>query len=168
MKNNIVYNTILIIFIFFVQELWMKVSPLFQVVYWKPDLLMLILFLVAQVDGRRYGLLFGIYMGVLSDFSTEFFGFGLLAYSLSGFVAGQYFEFDEQYNQVNFIWGLLTSTFVANLIWKGLYFYGKQPFWETLFKYVLPISIYTVIVGLFLYFLIEKWIKYYYVSRKSA
>ena len=162
MRERAIYFLAIILGLFLTFLLWTQFSPILRINEWTPDLFCILTFLSAQIYGRRIGMFSGAYFGFLYDTSSELYGFALLAYSVSGFLAGQYFRFDRQYNYVNFIWGLLLMTLFHHFLYMGLYFYDQQPFATTLFKYIIPESLYTVVMGYLLYMITEKWIKQLY------
>ena len=168
MKQKYLFSLIAIIGLFLSYIFWIKFSPLFRINMWKPDFNLIILFTLAQIFGRRYGLLAGAYIGFMEDFSTSFFGYALLAKTIAGFVAGHYFKFNEQYNFANFTWGLLICSLLNNFLYMGFYYYGELNLFTVLIQYMIPEAIYTVVLGLLLYFLLERQVNGLYVQRKSS
>jgi len=168
MKSRALFISYVILGFFFVHIFWTKFSQLFQIYYWKPDFNLILLFIFAQIFGRRYGLLVGAYLGLLDDFVTSFYGFGMLAKASVGFIAGHYFRFDEQYNYTTYVWGILICALFNNVVYQGLYYYGQQDFFNVIIQYMIPEAMYTVILGVLIYFILERWISELYVSRKSG
>lgn len=166
MKKHSLFSLITIIGLFLVYIFWIKFSPLFRIYIWKPDFNLIVLVSLAQIFGRRYGLLTGAYIGLLEDFSTSFFGYALLAKTLTGFIAGNYFKYDEQYNFAKYTWGVLICALINNFLYMAFYYYGELNLFTVLIQYIIPEAIYTAVLGLLVYFLLERQVNTLYVSRK--
>ena len=166
MRKQLILSVSTIVGLFLLYIVWIKFSPLFSIYLWKPDFNLIVLVSLAQVLGRRYGLLAGAYLGLMEDFSTSFFGYALLAKSVTGFIAGHYFKYDEQYNFAKYTWGLLLCALLNNFLYMGLYYYGELSLFDVIIQYMIPEAIYTSILGLLIYFLLERQVKALYVSRK--
>ena len=107
MKQKYLFSLIAIIGLFLSYIFWIKFSPLFRINLWKPDFNLIILFTLAQIFGRRYGLLAGAYIGFMEDFSTSFFG---IFFTKSSFSSSE--EISESCSLLNFLFltGELTTS----------------------------------------------------------
>ena len=153
MKMRPLFFFMYVIILFILMLLWSKITPLIQIFSWIPNIAVLITFLAGHIIGRRFGILTGAYLGLIEDFMTGFFGFGLLSKTLTGFISGHFFRVNESYNQINFVYGLLTACFVNGMIYNGLYFYSEQEFSKTLAQFVAPETVYTLAMGFFIYYI---------------
>jgi rod shape-determining protein MreD len=162
-KNRIYYEILLLFILSFVQN---KIIALFSINNWIPDVTLIYIFIIGQIYGRATACFYGFIAGVFQDFSVSYLGYAALAKSIFGFISG-YFHFNEHYNTIKFINGLLLVTIIEQVIYHGLYFYGFQSFFDTFIIYVIPNAIYTVIFAAIIYYFLENRIVALYVSRKS-
>lgn len=131
---------------------------------WYPDFTIIFIVLIGQIDGARKSILFGFYIGLLQDLSTDLLGMYALSKTLIGFIAA-FFPYDVNYNRTKYVYSLLSITSIHHVVYYSLVFYGYQTFFNSLIKFMIPNMLYTVFLGIILYFIIEKWIVGYYGSR---
>lgn len=133
---------------------------------WTPDLGMIFAFLISHYVERRYGMLYGFFYGLIHDLSGTVLGINSLSKTLGAYVAG-FFKYNEVYNHTTFVTGLFLSCFVSNLITYGVLSYGLQNFFDVVLEFVIPSTMYTLLVGLLLYFLFESILKRLYDIREQ-
>lgn len=143
-----------------------RLEPLFRIYIWQPDFAIIVIVMIGQTFGRRWSTLAGFTFGFVQDLGTSFVGVNALSKSTGGFLAG-FFEFNPVYNVIRYVYALLSTSLMHQIIFYTVAEYGQQSFWELIFTRMIPTSIYTIIVGFLLYLVTDSMMKRYYESRKT-
>ncbi len=159
MKRTLV-NVILILTAFTIQNC---VFPLIPVLVSTPNLLLILTFSFAFMDGRRMGMIYGLLAGILLDlFYSGPFGFYTLFYVYVGYGNGSC----TKYFYEDFVTIPLVLSIVNELAYN-LYVYvfrflirGRLDFMYYFRELMVPETIFTVVTTLFLYRLLL------YINRK--
>ena len=123
----------------------------------KLDLAIIILVYLALKRGRNYGLVFGFFIGFLSDvFTPETLGLGALVKCLIGFTLGSfkdnlYLESLHSKGAVIFL-TLLLNDLLYYLITTGV----SDSTFRVLSRYSLPSALYTSVVGMLIFLVAAK------------
>ena len=170
MKRALV-NLALIIVAFTIQN---SLFPLIPVLVSTPNLLLILTFSFAFMDGRKMGMLYGVLAGLMLDlFYSGPFGFYTLFYVYVGYINGlctKYFY--EDYVTIPLILS------VANELAYNLYVYvfrflirGRLDFMYYFREIMVPETIFTIVTTLFLYRLllfINRKLKDYESGRDTT
>ena len=130
----------------------------FEIVHWKPDLVLIVLVMFSIRHGRRAGSTAGFAAGLLNDLiSGGLLGLGALSRTITGFVAGTIALFFQDRGQFIF------TLFVSGLAQDFIYFYintlGRDVLWQVIiFVHIIPNLLYTAIVGTVIYYFLDKWL----------
>ena len=151
MIRRIILNIIMLILAFTLQ---VCVFPIIDVVASWPNLLLIVVSICSFIDGRDWGILYGLCAGLLLDlFYSGPFGFYTLFYINLGFVNGCF----QKYYYEEYITLPLTLS-VLNEMFYNLYIFlfrflihGKLDFGYYFLKIMLPEIIFTTVVTLFIY-----------------
>jgi rod shape-determining protein MreD len=134
------------------------VVPYFEIVHWKPDLILIILVMFAIRHGRKLASTAGFLTGVLSDFiSGGLLGLGALSRTITGYAAGWAALFFQERGQFIF------TLFMSGIVQDGIYFYintlGREVLWRVIiFVHIIPNLFYTAIVGAVIYYFLSRWL----------
>ncbi len=159
MRRAIV-NILLILAAFTVQNC---IFPLIPVLVSTPNLLLILTFSFAFMDGRRMGMVYGLLAGILLDlFYSGPFGFYTLLYVYVGYCNGSLTRyFYEDYVTIPLVLALV------NELAYNLYVYvfrflirGRLDFLYYFRELMVPETIFTVVTTLFMYRLLL------YINRK--
>ena len=116
----------------------------------KPDFLVIYLILFSLHEGQISGTIAGFFLGLLQDLlSPSFLGLNVLVKSITGFVTG-YFKLFQTKPEFLF-WFFVFSWFHDTLYY---YFYtlnSQISFWQMIFRYTLPNTIYTTLIGFIIF-----------------
>ncbi len=129
-----------------------------QIFNWRPDIILIVLVAYSLRFGPNWGMTAGFVTGLLQDVvSVHLLGLAALSNTVAGFVAG---SLSGKFNERSqFILVLLVSGFIHDLIYFFFYTVGENFSLESfIFLYTIPNLAYTVIVGVFLHFLLEAWL----------
>lgn len=134
------------------------VVPYFEIVHWKPDLILVILVMFAIRYGRRAGSTAGFSVGVANDFIVGgLLGLGALARTITGFIAGWLGYFFQDRGQ--FIFTLFISGFIQDVIYIYINTLGREVLWRVIiFVHIIPNLFYTAIVGTVIQYSLDKWL----------
>jgi rod shape-determining protein MreD len=124
---------------------------------WTPDLVLILLVVFALRFGPNQGMTAGFLVGVLQDsISTHFLGLGALSKTIAGALAGM---LKGRFSpRTEFFLTLLIAGVVHDFVYFLLYTLGENfSFQSLIFLYTIPNVMYTVLIGGFLYYLIETW-----------
>lgn len=155
MNNPIIRYILVFLAALFLQAI---VVRYFEIVHWKPDLLLVVLVMFSIRRGRRAGSTAGFAVGVLNDLASGgLLGLGALARTVTGFVAGTITLFFRDRGQFIF------TLFVSGLVQDFIYFYintlGRDVLWNVIiFVHIIPNLLYTAIVGTVIYYFLDKWL----------
>jgi rod shape-determining protein MreD len=165
MKNRYLFYLLFILFIIALSAVQNYIVKLLEIYIWKPDILLIFIFIMGHIYGKRQGNLFGFISGLIENFFSGF-GISLLAKSISGFISG-FFRFNPTYNYTNFIYGILVTSLIHNTIFYTIYFYGDKSFFSLLTTYVIPNALYTSILAFLGYLAFEKKVAKYYAEQEQ-
>jgi rod shape-determining protein MreD len=154
--NNSLSRYAVVFLIAFVLQV--SVVPYFEIVHWKPDLVLIVLVMFAIRHGRKHASTAGFLTGVLSDIiSGGLLGLGALSRTITGYAAGWLALFFQEKGQFIF------TLFLSGVIQDGIYFYintlGRQVLWRVIiFVHIIPNLFYTAMVGSVIYYFLSRWL----------
>ena len=138
--------------------LQITIIPLFSIKGISPDLIIILVISVSIQRGKFWGVVAGFSTGLVFDaFGTALVGLSSLANSISAFVAG--FLLGEQVEQrLGVIVGLiLVSLLIHDFLYYTILSIGISiGFWVTLFKHVVPQSLYTLIFMVIIHMVLPR------------
>ncbi len=158
MVNNIYLRYTLFFFIAILLQA--TVVNYLRIFSWSPDLVLILLVAFALRFGPNQGMTAGFIVGLVQDsISTHFIGLGALSKTIAGALAG---SLKGRFSpRTEFFLTLLISGLMHDLIYFFLYTLGENfSFQSLIFLYTIPNVMYTVLIGGFLYYLIETWVRY--------
>lgn len=158
MNRRVQLHCFLILAIILVKVFQTNSSSIIRISSWLPDFGMISVFMITHYIHRRYGMIYGFLYGFLYDLSLSVLGISSLAKTLSAYIAG-FFEFNPNYNHTTFVTGLFLSSLLNNIISFGILSYGVQNFFDVFFGFIIPNTIYTLLIGTLLYFMFESWLR---------
>lgn len=117
-----------------------------------PDLVLIGVVILAIKRGKVEGMIGGFFAGLIVDsVSGNFIGLYALAYVLAGFFAGFFEEpQDKIISKRMFLVVMIISSLISNFIYFEIYFLSGSSllsFVEIIYKYVLPTTLYTLILS---------------------
>ncbi len=153
-KSWIKYLLILVIAII----MQFSVSNYIQILHWKPDFILIAVVLIGIQFNASLGSTAGFLGGLSADLiSAHLLGLGALTKSISGYVAGRISPKFEQKSK--FVLTLLISGLVDDVLFFVVDTLGKNFSWHIIFfVYIIPSLFYTLVVGMFLYYLLGNWL----------
>jgi rod shape-determining protein MreD len=166
MNKKLSQHAYLIIAIIVIKIIQINLSGVLRISLWAPDLGLIAIFMISHYIQRRYGMIYGFLYGFFHDLNLSVLGVNSLAKTVAGFVGG-FFKFNEIYNHTTFAIGLFVVSLVNNIISFGINSYGVQSFIDVFFRYCVPNTIYTFVVGVLVYFLFENGLRKLYVRREQ-
>ncbi|MBT3231794.1 MAG: rod shape-determining protein MreD [Calditrichaeota bacterium] len=116
----------------------------------RPDLLLIFTISTSIRRGRNHGLLVGFFSGLAQDMtSLGFLGIYALSKSSLGFWLGRWVEERDQLIRTWLWMVIIFFCVVVQGIWQGLFVIQSPDigFMEFLFKSILPIAVYTGVLG---------------------
>jgi rod shape-determining protein MreD len=118
-----------------------------------PDIILIFILYIALFQGRR-GMWYGFCMGFFVDiYSSSVVGVNALLNTVIGYALGSYSDYVYKAGILSRLIILFGGSLFHDLVilatQKSLSFYS-------LFHFILPRSVYTTIVGLFIFFLLNK------------
>ena len=146
--------------VFFVVALLLQATlvKFIQIFTWRPDLVLIVLVTYSLREGPNKGMTAGFIVGLLQDLvSTHFIGLSALSKTLTGFVAGSLSG--KFTSRAVFFLTLLIGGLVNDLTYFFVYTLGENFSLQSLIiLYTIPNVMYTVLLGGFLYYLMETWV----------
>jgi len=146
--------------IFFLIVLLVQLTILkyLQIFNWRPDLLLVLLVSYALLRGPSLGMSAGFIVGLTQDLlSTHLLGLTALAKTLAGFTAG--ILIGRFSPRTEFFLTLLVSSLVHDLCYFFIYTLGEEfTFQSLIFLYTIPNTLYTLILGGFLHYIVQTWL----------
>jgi len=138
--------------------LQLSVSNYIQILHWKPDFILIAVVLIGIRFNAAIGSTAGFFGGLAGDLvSAHLLGLGALSKSVAGYVAGNISPKFEQKSQ--FVLTLLISGLIDDALFFVINTMGKNFSWHIIFfVYIIPSLFYTVLVGMFLYYLLGNWL----------
>lgn len=132
--------------------------PYIQIFHWRPDLILVLLVMFAIQFGQAAGSTAGFLNGLFSDLlSAHLLGLGSLTKAIAGFLSGNLATHLQQRSQ--FVLTLFIVGFIHDLLYFAIDTLGKSFSWELiLFVYIIPNLFYTMILGTFIYYLLNRWL----------
>jgi len=117
-----------------------------------PDLVLFGVVVLAIKRGKIEGMLAGFFAGLIVDsVSGNFIGLYSLAYVLAGFFAGFFQESqDTVISKKLFLLVIIIASLISNFIYFEIFFLSGSytlSFIEIIYKYILPTTLYTLIVS---------------------
>lgn len=133
--------------------------PFIEIVTWKPNLVLIVLTLLAIHHGKTAGSTAGFVVGIASDlFSGSLLGLSALSKSVSGYVAGGVAGFFQERGQ--FIFTLLIAGSCHDLIWYFISTLGESVNWWVILRFqIIPNLLYTAIVGMLIFIVIKQFVE---------
>lgn len=132
--------------------------PLLTIYDVAPDLLLIGVVLSAIRHGAIPAIVTGFIAGMAQDaVGTHLYGLQALAKAVAGFVAA-YFARDKQKFDLQVTLGIALAAVLAhNLIRDSIYYFGSDyGFWYTIIRYVIPNSLYTLVLTAIAHLLFAK------------
>ena len=123
-----------------------------------PDLLLLLVVIIALREGKVTGILAGFFIGLLDDMTmTGLLGLSALCMALAGFVAGTFYGVKAGLNKGILLVILLISALVHECV-SGFItsFAPEQNFFLILMRYSLPTMLYTTGIGFIIFALLPQ------------
>ncbi|MFQ5822455.1 MAG: rod shape-determining protein MreD [bacterium] len=152
-------RTFIYVFLFFISLiLQITVISLFSIKEITPDLILILVIIVAIQKGRVWGVVAGCIAGVIIDiFGTGIIGLSSLTKSVAGYIAG-FFGSERIERSFSVDFGLLfLSLLVHDILYFSILSIGTSfSIWKTLLIYVLPTSFYTLILALMIHLVWPK------------
>jgi len=150
-----VYMVLLAVAVF----LQVVLVPYIEILYWRPDLVLIVLVLFSVQFGQAAGSTAGFVVGLVGDMlSAHIIGLGALVKTVAGFLAVTFSRFFQEHGQ--FVFTLMLTGFVHDAIYFFVDTLGKGFSWQLIiFVYILPRLFYTTLVGAFIYFLVGNWLR---------
>jgi rod shape-determining protein MreD len=129
--------------------------PLIEINTWRPNLIILVIIYFGFRFGVFYGTIGGFLLGIFQDsIGTNLLGISSLANCIVGFIAGQTKQVKLSINT-----RILTTIFLILLNGFIFYFFyqfnSEVKFLYLLFSRVFPNTIYTFIIGIIIYILMQ-------------
>ncbi|MEJ2636179.1 MAG: rod shape-determining protein MreD [Calditrichia bacterium] len=145
--------------LFFLVALLLQITVVkyIQIFNWRPDLVLIVLVYFSLRKGPNWGMTAGFLSGLVQDLlSTHYIGLSALSKTIAGFVAGSLQgKFAER---AEFFLTLLISGLVHDFVYFMIYTMGENfSLQSSIFLYTIPNMMYTLLLGGFLYYLIEAW-----------
>jgi len=152
---------ILVTFLLFI--LHSLVVPYLAVVHVLPDLLLIWIVYIAVRRGQLAGIVAGFVIGLLLDLTGgegEMLGLGSLTKSVSGFLAGYFFNENKTFQTLGgfqFIISVISVSLVHHLLYFIIFLQGTEiGFGGMVLQYALPGSLYSALVALLPMFIISR------------
>lgn len=144
-------------FLYFMVALILQITLVkyIQIFTWQPDLVLIVLVSYSLRQGPNLGMTAGFGVGLVQDLiSTHFLGLTALSKTVAGFAAG---NFAGKFSQrTEFFLTILVSGLIHDFIYFLIYTLGEEfSFQSLIFLYTIPNVLYTVLIGGFMYYLIE-------------
>ncbi len=135
-----------------------------------PNLIIMIVFLLSFLGGRRVGMLAGFFLGLLIDcFYGQVFGVNTFILLMFGYIDGTlgktFFDDDFKLQLIFLVLNDLIYNFVFYVIW--FFLKGRLEIGFYFVKVMLPELIYTFIVFCIIFIPLSKLIKYIYVEKDA-
>lgn len=138
--------------------LQLTLIPLLSIKSIIPNLLIIVSFALSMQKGKKWGVIGGFISGLLYDiFGTGMLGVSSLANSLAAFLAG-YFGSDRLERSIGIVvLVFFLALFVHNILYFTILLIGSSGgFWATLFRQILPHTLYTLVFLMIFYLLFPK------------
>jgi rod shape-determining protein MreD len=134
------------------------VAQYIEILYWKPDLILIVLVFFSLRYGPNWGMSIGFFVGLFQDIiSTHFLGLLALSKTISGFIAGSLAG--RFAVRAEFFLTLLISGFIHDLIYFFIYTIGENfSLQSLLILYTIPNLMYTILIAGFLFYFIEPYL----------
>ena len=123
-----------------------------------PDFILIFLIFFSFKSNRTSSTVIGFTGGLFQDFlGSGFIGVSSLSKSLTGFFVNLYSEKSKIRKDILFYWMLFFGCLFHDVIFFMIYTMGTNlNFFEMLFRYSLPTTIYNFLLGGLIYFAINK------------
>ncbi len=133
--------------------------PLIEIVTWKPNLVLVVLTLLAIHHGKIAGSTAGFVVGLASDLlSGGLLGLSSMSKSISGYIAGGVAGFFQERSQ--FIFTLLIAGACHDLIWYFVSTLGEAVNWWVILRFhIIPNLLYTAIVGMLIFIIFKQFVE---------
>ncbi len=148
----------LIILGFIVLILQSAFAPIINIAGWTPDFLIILIFIISFRYNVTPALLYAFLLGLMQDlFVTDFVGLSAAANVVAAYTA---LHFKESVMTPGiFALGLLVVSLVKHLVYYFVLSFGPTfDFWIFLYSVVFPQSIYTLIIGVIIFFIFNNLI----------
>ncbi len=130
-----------------------------QILYWKPNLPLIVLVIFSLQFGKMPGSTAGFLVGLSSDLISQgLLGLGALCKTVTGYVAG-IFGGSVIRERYQFIVALFVAGTVHDLILFFINSLGTDVSWRVIiFVYMIPNLFYTAITGTIIYYFLGRWL----------
>jgi len=131
-------------------------SQVISIKGWSPDFLIILVFVVTLRFNATLSLIFAFIMGIMQDlFITDFSGISAFSNVLAAYAA-LFFKENNITTSV-FTLGLLVISLIRHTIFFFLITIGSQfEFWVFFYQTVLPNSVYTLVIGVLIFFVFKN------------
>ncbi|MFQ6114308.1 MAG: rod shape-determining protein MreD [bacterium] len=147
------------VFLFFVSLiLQITIAPLFSIREITPDLILVMVIIIAIQKGRVWGVVAGCLAGLIFDlFGAGLVGLSSLTKTVAGYTAG-FLGSERIERRLSVVVGLLfLSILIHDLLYFSILSIGTAiSIWKTFARYVLPTSFYTLIFALVIHLIWPK------------
>ena len=122
-----------------------------------PDLVLILIIIISLREDRSKSTGIGFVAGLIQDtFTTGFLGLSALAKSIIGFLGVFFQQPKRKYNLSYFISVSFVLTIIHEFFYELIYNLGSHlGFFKLLFYYMIPRTLYTVVVSVIVYFLFK-------------
>jgi rod shape-determining protein MreD len=129
-----------------------------EILYWRPDVVLIILIFFSLRFGPNWGMTVGFFLGLLQDLvSAHLLGLLALSKTVAGFIAGSLSG--KFAARAEFFLTLLIAGLAHDFIYFFIYTLGEEFSVQSLIVlYTVPNLMYTILVGAFLYYFIEPYV----------
>lgn len=130
-----------------------------EILYWRPDLILIILVLFSLRLGPNWGMSVGFFLGLMQDLtSTHFIGLAALSKTVAGFISGSLAG--KFAARTEYLLTLLISGLIHDFVYFFIYTLGENfSIQSLLILYTFPNLMYTIILGAFLNYFLEPYLK---------
>ncbi len=135
-----------------------------------PNLIVIVVFLLSFLGGRRVGMLTGFFLGLIIDcFYGQVFGVNTMIFLFMGYIDGTFGKmfYDDDIKLQIFL--LIANDLVYNFVFYIIWFFlkGRLSLGFYFVKVMLPELIYTFIVFAIIFIPLSKLIKHFYVEQEA-
>jgi len=118
-----------------------------------PDLILIFVIIISFREDKSKATVIGFFAGIIQDvFTTNFFGLFALTKSIIGFSGGFLQQPNKKYSFVYNCISFMVLIFIHEFIYQFVFSLGAGiGFFKLLFYYIIPRSLYTLIVVIMMY-----------------
>lgn len=158
-KDVIKYIVSIILIIFVAFLLQTSVFPGLKLASVTPNFLVAITATYGLIRGRTQGMSVGFACGIVLDFFSGYYlGFYALIFLYLGFLSGMFKKwfFGDDFKLPMFLIGIIDIVYGTIIYFIFFFIHGKYSFGFYFMNVIMPEAVYTLIVGIFVYYIILK------------